>query len=192
MFDATWVVPLEVLNQLSASGRVRRSFTGAHHGSIILLPGYLRLLDYAGLKDIWEPAANLFSNNPSLPSGQSENARNAVGIVKGLPHTVHAHFLSRAGYSWSSLDSANLIIPAADITLKHGGEACGAWRMLCILDAFPDFNPDPSRMDWQAGEAALGVIQFMNAIRTQIGRPAAWYGVTPIMIFRSVSVSVEV
>lgn len=50
MFDATWVVPLEVLNQLGASGRLQRSFATAHPGSIVLLPGYLRLLDYAGLK----------------------------------------------------------------------------------------------------------------------------------------------
>lgn len=136
------------------------------------------------------------NSDPSSPLGQGENARNAVAMIKGLPHTIHAHFLARSGHSWSSLDSANLMIPAADITLKHGGEACGSWMMLCILDALPSLNPDPdpdpALMDWQAGDAALGVIQFMHAIRKQIGRPATWHGVTPIMIFRSVSARVEV
>src|SRR5207248_3475172 len=126
MFDASWAIPTEVLWGMMDKGLVKYGFDDTVHlGSIILLPGYIRLIDYAGLKDIWEPAMNVFVH------GENADAiRAGLALVGNLPHTVHAHFLTRSGTMWASLSPEHLLLPPADITLKYGGHVLGAWRML--------------------------------------------------------------
>jgi hypothetical protein len=104
---------------------------------------------------------------------------------------MHAQFLTSDGYLWASLDPENLLLPPADIVLKHGGSVSGSWKVLFIVDAYPtrptvDDSSSPELQSWDAGQATDGVMLAIQELRKQIGRPFGWYGVTPLMIYRDI------
>lgn len=190
VFDASWAVPLEVLKELNNRSIIRFSLKGTDRvvnmGAVVLLTGYLRMIDYATMKDLWEPALKILGgeNQPGVDM--------VVALIKGLPHTLHAHFLTNDGYLWSSLSPDNLLVPTADIILKYGSRVIsGQWNMLCVVDAYPTFAQEEVVDDWSAGDATKGILQVMEAFRMHIGRPLAWFGVTPLMIYRSVSAAAD-
>lgn len=181
VFDASWTVPLEVLTGLKERSLVRRSLKDPHLGAIVLLDAYLRIIDYATMKDLWEPALSAF-----LGKEQAAEMKELISFIKSVPHTMHAHFLSNEGFLWSSLESGNLTVPSADIVLKHGGLVSGSWRVLAVVDAFPNYGAAPELNSWSAGQATEGVLTAINSLRAQIGRPQDWFGVTPLMIYRDI------
>jgi len=182
-FDASWSIPLEVLDRLQSLALVRPSLKSAALGSIVLLPRcYLRIIDYGTMKGLWEPTMGLL-----LGKEEQNFHRDIVGLLKGLPHAIHAQFLTEEGYLWSSMQTENLTIPADDLTLKYGGTVSGAWKLLFVLDAWADRGDPPDLQNWSAGDVTNGVLTAMHALRTQFGRPSGWLGITPLMIFRSIN-----
>ena len=180
-FDAAWSIPLEVLEGLRQRSIVNRTIKSSYLGSILLLDVFMRIIDYATIRDLWEPSIKM------LPDDQRPvNVDNAVALIKGLPQTIHAHFLTDGGFLWSSLDASDLMVPTNDIVLKHGGSISGEWKLLCLLDAFPADFSVPDFEHWTAGPATDGVLTAMHAVRMQIGRPAQWFGVTPLLIYRHI------
>jgi hypothetical protein len=181
VFDASWSVPLEVLSGLKDRSLIRRSLKDPHLGSIVLLDAHLRIIDYATMKDLWEPAFRAFAGE-----AQAKAMKDLISFVKSVPHTMHAHFLTSEAFLWASLEPENLTVPSADIVLKHGGLVSGLWKVLSVLDAFPIYGPAPELRSWSAGQATDGVLAAINILRTQIGRPQDWFGVTPLMIYRDI------
>ena len=191
-FDTSWSIPLEVLSRLRDLSLVRNSLTGSNLGAIILAEGFLRVIDYASMRDLWEPALKMAMRN--LPKGQPSpgmKAAEIVSLMKALPHSIHAHFLTNQGFLWSSLRPADLVIPADDLALKHGGTISGRWKILYILDAWADKGDPPDVSGWSGGELTSGVLSAMHGMRMVVGRPAAWFGVTALMIFRPVNPSLQ-
>jgi len=178
-FDASWAIPIEVLARLAESGLVRSSMNGATLGTIAQLDSFLRIIDYTAVKDMWEPIM-------SMSMGPVPGTREIVEILKHIPHSMHAHFLTKGGFLWASLDPQNLLLPPADIVLKHGGVLGGSWKVLFILDAYPSETTAPEVPSWNAGQATDGVMNAIHVLRTQIGRPFNWYGVTPLMVYREI------
>jgi hypothetical protein len=108
-----------------------------------------------------------------------------IEAMKALPHAIHAHFLTKEAPLWSSLQPENLTIPTSDLTLKYGGTISGVWKLLYMLDAWPDAGTPPSFEGWSAGPVMDGIVNAMHVLKTGFGRPGTWCGVTPLMIFRS-------
>lgn len=106
--------------------------------------------------------------------------------MSAMPHAIHAHFLTNHGYLWSSLQPESLTIPTSDLTLKYGGQVPGQWKILYLLDAWMDKGDPPNLDGWSAGGVIDGILGAMHAMKTIIGRPALWYGVTPLMIYRDI------
>jgi hypothetical protein len=106
--------------------------------------------------------------------------------LKAMPHVIHAHFLTGEGLLWSSLQTANLTIPTTDLTLKYGGTISGVWKILYILDAWPDSGEAPDVSIWSGGQMIDGILAAVHGLRTMMGRPSGWFGITPLMIFRDV------
>jgi|HubBroStandDraft_1064217.scaffolds.fasta_scaffold16844_3 hypothetical protein len=179
-FDASWAIPIEVLARLNGLRLVRPSLGGAQLGTIAQLDGFLRIIDYAAVKDMWEPIMTMIvgQDKPGL--------REIVELLKSIPHTMHAHFLTDNGFLWASLEPENLLLPPADIVLKHGGTVGGSWKILFILDAYPSRDSTPELRSWDAGQATDGVMNAIHELRKQIGRPFGWYGVTPLMVYREI------
>jgi hypothetical protein len=53
VFDASWAIPLEVLVGLQKRSLFRYSLANPQLGMVALLNGYLRIIDYISMKDLW-------------------------------------------------------------------------------------------------------------------------------------------
>ena len=73
-----------------------------------------------------------------------------------MPRAIHAHYLSKFGAMWSSLQPTGLNIPASDFTLKYGGTASGVWNVIYVLDAWADAGTAPDVTDWSGGQVSDG------------------------------------
>ena len=188
-FDASWSVPLEVLTGLKGRSLVRESLAGSGLGSIILTDCHLRLIDFASMDKVWEPAMKM-SVASSEATGQipADAVLTIAETLRAMPHAIHAHFLTSEALLWSSLQPANLTIPTADLTLKYGGGVSGLWSLLYLLDAWSDKGeaPDVSSV-WSAGPLIDGVLTAMHGLRGIMGRPAGWIGITPLMLYRDIA-----
>jgi hypothetical protein len=192
VFDPTWSIPLEVLSRLQSLSMIHASLKKANLGSIVLAEGFLRIIDYAGMKDMWEPALKMaMKNTPKGQKVQTLSVSEMLSMFKALPQSIHAQFLASEGLLWSSLRPADFLIPTDDLTLKYGGTVLGRWKILCILDAYPDDGKPPDVSAWSAGDLSNAVLTAMHGIRLIIGRPVGWAGVTPLMIFRAVNLPTE-
>jgi hypothetical protein len=188
MFDASWSIPLEVLSRLRALSAVRPSLRETTLGGIVLAEGFLRVIDYRGMKDLWEPIMKMAGRNlPKVKGSQGLNPAEIVGIMKGVPQSIHAQFLTDEGFLWSSMRASDLVIPGDDLVLKHGGAISGRWKILYILDAYADEGKPPDVSGWSGGDLTNGVLNAMHGMRAALGRPAGWFGITPLMIFRVVN-----
>ena len=110
-----------------------------------------------------------------------------IEALQAVPQAVHAHFITREEYLWSSLQPENLIISTTDLTLKYGGTVSGEWQLLYVLDAWSDAGQAPDFAGWSAGQVIDSILTAMHGLRTMMGRPAGWMGITPLLIFRSIS-----
>jgi hypothetical protein len=187
LFDATWSVPLEVLDRLKSLSLVRESLEEVGLGSIVLEEGYMRVIDFSSMEDLFEPAVRAFiaSGEGGTETMALDALPNVTQILKGMPRAIHAHFLTASGFLWSSLQSSGLTIPVTDLTLKYGGTVSGKWRVLYLVDAWADSGTPPNVTDWSGGPLIDGILTAMHGLRTIMGRPQTWAGITPLMIFRS-------
>jgi hypothetical protein len=119
-------------------------------------------------------------------------------MVKLLPHAIQSSIRTGEYEIWCSLREENLIVPASEILIKHGHVVAGDWNMVGILDTFPDENiptleNDPEQFVTSAMAAlSLGALwQLIGTLapiaRMALGRPAASFGMTPLLIFREVA-----
>jgi hypothetical protein len=187
MFDATWSVPLEVLDRLKSLSLVKESIQDAGLGSIILEGCYIRVIDFASMENLWEPALRtlITSCQPEAQAIPIELLPNITEILKAMPRAIHAHFLTDTSLLWSSLQASSLTIPVTDLTLKYGGTVSGRWQLLYLVDAWADLGNPPDVSKWSGGPLIDGILTAMHGLRTIMGRPQNWLGITPLMIFRS-------
>jgi hypothetical protein len=186
LFDASWSVPLEVLARLRELSLVRESMRGSGLGSIVLCDCHLRIIDFASMENLWAPALRIAfaSGQPSQPL-IPDVIPTLTEALKAMPGAIHAQFLANDAFLWSSLQPSGLTIPTSDITLKYGGSVSGLWKLLYILDSWPDSGDPPDVANWSGGQLIDGVLTAMHGLRMMMGRPSGWVGVTPLMIYRS-------
>lgn len=186
-FDASWSIPLEVLSGLKGLSLVRESLKDAGLGSIILTDCLLRIIDFASMDKLWEPALKIAIATGQQPQNVTpEVVPTVTEVLKAMPHAIHADFLTKDAFLWSSLQPASLTIPTTDLTLKYGGVVPGSWKLLYIFDAWADMGEPPNVEGWSGGPLIDGVLAAMHGLKTMIGRPPLWIGVTPLMIYRNV------
>lgn len=136
MFDASWAIPLEVLARLKSLSLVRESIIGAGLGSIVSATCHMRVIDFSSMDNLWEPAFKVALSTGQLPQQViPEVVPTITEALKAMPRAIHAHFLTREAFLWSSLQQVNLTIPITDLTLKYGGTVSGSWNVVYILDA---------------------------------------------------------
>ena len=190
MFDASWSVPLDVLARLKSLSKVRDSLKGAGLGSIILADCLLRIVDFRSMDNLWAPALKIAFAGGQVESSQPiipEVVPTLTEALKAVPQAIHAHFLTNEAYLWSPLQLDSLLIPTTDLTLKYSGTIPGQWKLLYVLDAWADTGEAPNTTDWSGGPVIDGILTAMHGLRIMMGRPSGWFGITPLMIFRSIS-----
>jgi len=189
MFDATWSVPLEVLDRLNSLSLVKESMQNSGLGSIVLEECFIRVIDFSSMENLFEPAMRAFfasgQTGTETQTMTAETLPFVSEILKSMPHAIHAHFLTDSGFLWSSLQPSGLTISVTDLTLKYGGTVSGRWKLLYLVDAWADSGDPPDLTSWSAGPLIDGIHTAMHGLRGMMGRPQTWVGITPLMIFRS-------
>lgn len=122
-----------------------------------------------------------------------------LDMIRIMPHPIQARMDGVDFMAWCSLRDEALVVSSSDILLKHGIRVSGEWKVVGILDAMPEpsieIDPlDPMSAFTPAIEAdpklnPIGVMlqTLSNMARSFLGRPPAAYGVTPLLIFRSIN-----
>jgi hypothetical protein len=120
-------------------------------------------------------------------------------MIRILPHPMQARMDGANFTAWCSLRDEALVVSSADLLLKHGIGISGEWKIVGILDAMPEpsitVDPlDPMSAFTPAIEAdpmlnPIGTMlqQLSNLARAFLGRPPSAYGITPLLIFRSIN-----
>jgi hypothetical protein len=119
------------------------------------------------------------------------NARLGMEIMPFFPHSAQCT-VKGSNYSvWSTLSAEGMVGTVADLSLKHGTKIPGEWHLLGVLDALP--NPIPAQIEIINN----GIPEHMETLienlsnlgRTILGRKPEAYGVTALLLFRSVSIA---
>lgn len=209
-YDPLWVNALTFLDHVDAHRLLVRDISQANIGQFVLFSGVLAVADLQMMSKAW----SLPSMQASIRQGAAEtqtkgrqrkNARLKSGYVpneidlfldfiKILPHTTQATLTSERQTVWCNLATEGLSIAASEIALKHGADVPGEWHAVGVLDAQPDwysspFAEDEPEIDFSDGkEVAAKLMKLLAPItRNMLGRSDRSYGITPLLIFRSVS-----
>jgi len=209
-FDPLWGNALAFLDYLTQGDLIVRDLKTAKIGQFVLCGGELRIHDFGLIKSIW--------NSPDLRKQLIENrktqkaAQKAVGeadpkagetpegltamvldIIANIPHGTHANLKTKEDFEvWGSLKVDGMTSTPGDVVLMHGSQITGEWRLLGILDACPDKDPDeklvfPTVVPGDIEGLRKVAVGIGNLARKAFGRSSNSYGVTPLLIFREVS-----
>ncbi len=116
-----------------------------------------------------------------------------------LPHSVQAAIGTETHTAWCILRDDSVTVSPTDLFMKHGLSIGGDWTMVGVLDAQPDDETETSEggtiegamqllAGMRLGGAGISVAPNLVApVRSMLGRPTFAHGITPLLIFRSVS-----
>lgn len=216
-YDPRWTNALFFLDYLDEHQILQRSLNKARIGQIVLFTGDLAVFDLGLLRSMW----SLPTVKKAIISGASENdtpvgnraerrrekksnngqqvneAELAVELLSVLPHSIQAAVSTDSDSVWSTLRDECLVVPPADLFMKHGLAINGSWSVVGILDALPeDFTDELEAQEHAIRQISAGLrLGAMGAqmapflvpsVRPLLGRPAMSFGITPLLIFREV------
>lgn len=214
IFDSRWINPLLFLDEVSSRGMLQRDFNFARIGQLALATGPLQIRDLGTMRDIWKkPAFKSFTErgmlSQNVPNRQERRSSGSTStkvsnkqptkfdlmfeLIEILPHTLQAIFGGDKKV-WCILRDEFLSGDSTDFALKYGGFIPGDWTVLGVLDAYPNESPLAAGVtpNVQLNEIYDVLAGHINPIaRQMVGRPANAFGMTPIMIFRSIGQSQE-
>ncbi|CAA0327929.1 MULTISPECIES: hypothetical protein [Klebsiella] len=200
LFDSSWSIPLNLLDKLSESGRIKASLNDARLGDIVLIKGMMKIFD-AQMVHLCMPIVkkikiNEMKNekNPKAKGLLKESIsefENAEELVKMLPPTTHIDFADSYGnYSWMSVEPSNLTTTLSDVSLKYGPFIPGEWHILCIVDAYADdtkLDNPTAPYPTVSNDLKDAMNSMLIMMRNIMGRPVGSFGITPLIIFRGLA-----
>ncbi|MCE0845998.1 hypothetical protein LVQ79_10620 [Buttiauxella sp. A2-C1_F] len=197
VFDSTWSVPLNLLDKLSETGRIKTSLNDAKLGDLVLIKGMMKIFD-AQMVHLCMPIVKKIKinelKNEKTPQvkialkKEIADLENAEEMVKILPPTTHIDFADSCGnLSWMSVEPTNLTTTLSDVSLKYGPFIPGEWCILSIVDAYADDNkldnPD-APYPTVSNDLKRGMEPMLLMMKGLMGRPSGSFGITPLIIFR--------
>jgi hypothetical protein len=210
-YDPFWTGAISLLDHLAGRGLLKRDLWVASIGQLVLLSGNLQILDLRVPKAAWEVPmlAAKFGIGDTAQMTRAQIEENSLGmeIIKLFPHTIQARLVCstvddiRGSASWMTLNPDAMVVPPEDIILKYGHWIPGEWKALAIKDADFDAGPNIDKelensirtQGWEKTATerhSTGMSMLAEILapygRKVLGRPGAFFGVTPIMIFREV------
>ncbi len=202
-YDASWSLPLNVLDGLDESHYIRPDIASANIGELFLMKGSIRFLDYRVLKDCWEFIASMTTaenRKKGIHTSQAEKdaQKNLFGMMQKVPHSVELLLHGSAGEMvWTCPNPANLTIPSETLTFLHGSSIPGEWFLVGSLDGKPAAKGESFTDELLADRLAkpmvkelqIALSQIADGLRAMLGRPYYAYGATPLVIFRKIEAS---
>lgn len=197
LIDPAFSRPQQTLDALYENDFLATDLENAGIGDLVLIKGGISIFDIRILRDMWQHMGNLVSknsgNDDSLTPKERQKRQAAAKkefddvapIIAKLPHSIQGTFLTTSDAAWFTLEPLHMRINPEDIAFKHGCDLPGEWHMLGIVDARPDelLNIDAITRVSTEIEGALRLM--LMQLRGTMGRPWDRYGITPVMIFRT-------
>lgn len=203
-FDASWSLPINLLDKLSESGLIHNGLNGERLGSTVLVQGRMRIFDISMVQKAMPFLGKVFQNEqPKLPP-KAQKKRNdsiddfniAPGITLGMardlldviPNTLQVDFIDEKGHTiWMTINKDYLTINPDDMALKYGGTIPGTWYVVGLIDALPEPYENESLLPVFPDNAIKdGLTSMLDAIKGMAGRDNNAYGMTPLIIFRTI------
>ncbi|WP_431204802.1 hypothetical protein ACQ86E_07060 [Bradyrhizobium betae] len=207
VYDPLWANALTLLDFLHDRNLLQRHLARTGIGQFVLTVGALSIVDLSIMKSILSNdllKRSLLSQ--ALPSQEVGNRAErrarpnrqpasppsemelGIELISNYPMTVQSTIKTAQGDSvWCTLKSECMVVSSGDLLLQHGVELIGEWNLVGILDAKPN-EESTAVQDSNGFNPMLAALSLLApAVRQVMGRPNAMFGITPLMIFRSVS-----
>lgn len=183
-----WQNSLAFLDYLNDHQLINTDISHACIGQFVLVTGELFLLDIGFLKKLTREKTIKHSIIKGIMSHSSKTeAEMIMEVLNILPDSIQARLRGQNFSTWSTLKSEGINISTDDLLLKHGSLLEGRWYILGILDAYHDRQN--SKETSFLPSLQNGLTEFSKLIRPEFGRPNDYFGITPLLIFREVSVT---
>jgi hypothetical protein len=193
-FDPQWVLPLTLLDALEDEQLIHRDISTAALGQFVLCSGSLSIVDFAILKSLAELPA--FKKQLTLrfdqqlkgaAKGMKEMGELLRQFLTILPYNLQATIATPQREVWCCLKQEGMMLPQAEVFLKHGFGLPGTWHALGLLDARPNESSSVQSPKTTPSLLEIFTNQLGPAVRQAFGRPSRAFGITPIILFREVS-----
>lgn len=196
--DPYYSRPQQTLDALYEAGYIGSGLTNARIGDLVLAKGKVSIFDIRLLKEIWQYLGDIITadegahiqnakERQKFQAAKKKEFENMAQIVSKLPHSVQGTFMAGTEDAWFTLQPEHMRINPEDIVFKYGCDLDGDWHMLGIVDALPDHMTAPSDAASRVStELEVGLRFMVQQLRGALGRPQQRYGITPIMIFRTI------
>ncbi|EEV6362773.1 hypothetical protein EJK41_21875 [Escherichia coli] len=202
-FDASWTLPINLLDKLDENGLIRADLNGERLGSTVLCKGKMRIFDISVFqKSVPFIAKMMEMGQPKLPPKAKKSNFNveeqfiAPGVTFGMmkevlnivPNTLQVDFINDAAQTiWMTINRDYLTINPDDMVLKYGSNLPGEWYVIGFIDALPEAEEDMmDNLFFEPNQMKDGITGMLSGIRDLAGRSSNSYGMTPLVIFRKI------
>lgn len=194
--DPAFRRPQETLDALFNAGYLHKGLGGI--GQVCMLEGAISLTDLRLLKELWpfmgsfvaEKETAGIANHKAKQRKASEVKKNfapLAEIMQRLPHSLQGSMQDFGGHSsWFTLKPEYLTVNPEDLVFKCGSDIPGIWHMICIVDAYPDYLLKVDHSRFFSNEMESMMRELVGGLQSTFGRPPERWGITPIMIFRTI------
>ncbi|EDV0529158.1 hypothetical protein NY70_005022 [Salmonella enterica subsp. enterica] len=200
LFDASWSLPINLLDKLSESNLIENGITDSKLGKLVLIKGNISFFDISFLqKSIPFMGKLLLGKAPSKPNHKKTKPEDlqlvdglTLGMVSSLldivPDTLQIDFIDdNKNNIWMTIDKKNFTINPDDMVLKYGSKIPGEWYALGVVDALPEANDVNNEDDDEiCNHLKDGLKQILRGIKETAGRTNNSYGMTPLILFRKI------
>ena len=181
---------IDVLTKLKGEGFYQSTLDEAQIGQLVSLENTsISIIDASNLHDFLNavPIADAVSGTKHERREQEKNLKLAKSwinaLYKMIPVGIQVHCLTETGQRlWGTLKNDFLREHPASLSLKHGSQLQGKWRVIGIVDAVP--GTGHTNLSGNAVRAAFSNLH--NEMRNQLGRSDDEFGFSPFLIFRDV------
>lgn len=205
-YDASWSLPINLLDKMDEAGLIKQGLDYERLGSTVYTKGRIRIFDINMMQKTIPFLGRLAqSNEPKLPpkvkkhSPKLEDLEIAPNLSLGMmtdvlnivPNTLQVDFVDEQGRTaWMTINRDFLTVNPDDMALKYGGEIPGDWHIVGMIDALPDaasISNQQVKAEFPESSLKDGLFELLHSIRENAGRSASSYGITPLIIFRTIS-----
>lgn len=216
VYDARWLNALNFLNIAEQKKLINKDIKTSGIGQLVLFSGSVFIYDSSIPSEIMKnEKIKQYMLRDTPGSNRREKRKNAaIGAMgsynmgsqelafelsNAMPNSIQFSMQNGDTQTWSCLDEKNMTIRPLDLILKHGLAIPGHWLVIGILDAVPILSDkdEPIKFRENKGDHQLPVFPFAqhceriglevySTMRRFFGKQNSFYGVTPLLIFRSV------
>ncbi|KGQ31212.1 hypothetical protein P375_08005 [Gallibacterium genomosp. 2] len=187
-YDASYSLPLTLLNLLSQHSFIKDKITEADIGNIVHISGEYRIFDISLL----DKALPLLQMITEIDSDNSEVPPIHVmsQFMQLFPKSLQIDIRDEYGHHyWLPLKKEAMRINPEDIVLSNGVINRDRWHVVGILENKPDNDPAMRKgtQPYKFLDNKADLLQMSSAIKEMMGRNIHSYSITPILIFRKIS-----